>query len=198
MFRHRSAIWGKHPLKIYNRPRDYTELGFTHTPTYQTIEIDNVQNRLTYRAWTDAGEEIDRVIITKPSHARQDVAQRRVPAVRWLSNTSSLPITVENFGSLAPRAEAISTGHFMLGLFVLLTQADIARKMGRTLFLSFHCPERRSLLPLSRDMECSRDRRDLGISLPVVEWQWGWRQPEGEWHGFREASSTIRTPDVNR
>jgi 3',5'-cyclic AMP phosphodiesterase CpdA len=65
--------------KFYDQaPRDYTEVGFTHTPTYQTIEIDNVQNRLTYRAWTDAGEVIDRVTITKPSRARQDVAQRRV------------------------------------------------------------------------------------------------------------------------
>jgi hypothetical protein len=69
--------------KFYDQvPRDYTEFGLTKTPTYQTIEIDNVQNRLTYRAWTDAGEEIDRVIITKPSHPRQDVAQRRVLEVR--------------------------------------------------------------------------------------------------------------------
>jgi 3',5'-cyclic AMP phosphodiesterase CpdA len=58
-------------------PRHYTEFGLTQTSTYQTIEIDNVRNRLTYRAWNDAGEVIDRVIITKPGHTRQDVAQRR-------------------------------------------------------------------------------------------------------------------------
>jgi hypothetical protein len=69
--------------KFYDQvPSDYTELGFTDIPTYQTIEIDNVQNRLTYRAWTDAGEVIDRVVITKPSHARQDVANRRAPRTR--------------------------------------------------------------------------------------------------------------------
>jgi hypothetical protein len=69
--------------KFYDQvPRDYTELGFTNTPTYQTIEVDNVQNRLTYRAWTDAGEEVDRVIIAKPSHSQQDVAQRRALGVR--------------------------------------------------------------------------------------------------------------------
>ena len=33
--------------------RDYIEVGFTETSTYQTIEIDDVENRLTYRAWTD-------------------------------------------------------------------------------------------------------------------------------------------------
>ena len=36
------------------------------TSTYQTIEIDDVENRLTYRAWTDAGEVVDRLEITKP------------------------------------------------------------------------------------------------------------------------------------
>ena len=35
--------------------REYIEVGLTGTPTYQTIEIDDVENRLTYRAWTDNG-----------------------------------------------------------------------------------------------------------------------------------------------
>ena len=69
--------------KFYDQvPRDYTELGITNTPTYQTIEIDHVENQLTYRAWNDAGEVVDRVIITKPRHSRQDVAQRRVVGPR--------------------------------------------------------------------------------------------------------------------
>ena len=47
-------------------PRDYIEVGFTKTSTYQTIEIDEVENRLTYRAWTDLGEVVDRLEIRKP------------------------------------------------------------------------------------------------------------------------------------
>ena len=48
-------------------PRDYIEVGFTQTSTYQTIEIDDHANCLTYRSWTDAGEVADRLVITKPT-----------------------------------------------------------------------------------------------------------------------------------
>jgi 3',5'-cyclic AMP phosphodiesterase CpdA len=68
--------------KFYGQvPRDYTEVGLTRTSTYQTIEIDNVENRLNYRAWSDSAEVVDQVIITKPrSSRRSSVAQR---AVSW-------------------------------------------------------------------------------------------------------------------
>lgn len=46
--------------------RDYAEIGFGRTSTYQTIEIDDATNRLTYRAWNDAGEIVDQFEITKP------------------------------------------------------------------------------------------------------------------------------------
>ena len=46
--------------------REYIEVGFTATSTYQTIEIDDNEHRLTYRAWTDSGEVADRAVITKP------------------------------------------------------------------------------------------------------------------------------------
>jgi hypothetical protein len=57
--------------------RDYTEVAFTQTPTYQTIEVDDVENRLTYRAWTDSGEVADRLVITKArSGVAPDLARR--------------------------------------------------------------------------------------------------------------------------
>ena len=46
--------------------RDYAEVGFADTSTYQTIEIDDIENRLTYRAWSDSGEVVDRLEISKP------------------------------------------------------------------------------------------------------------------------------------
>jgi hypothetical protein len=70
--------------KFYDQvPRDYTEVGLMQTPTYQTIEIDNVENRLTYRAWTDAGEVADRVVITKAKTGWQPAFVRsEAPGVR--------------------------------------------------------------------------------------------------------------------
>lgn len=57
-------------------PRDYIEVGFTKTSTYQTIEIDDVANRLTYRAWTDEGQVADRLELTKTKTASvPDVAR---------------------------------------------------------------------------------------------------------------------------
>jgi hypothetical protein len=70
--------------KFYDQaPRDYIEVGLTGIPTYQTIEIDNVENCMTYRAWSDRGEVVDRLVITKPR------ANRRPAAV--LSNESRPP-----------------------------------------------------------------------------------------------------------
>jgi hypothetical protein len=46
--------------------RDYIEVGFTDTSTYQTIEIDDRTHRLTYRAWTDSGDVADRFVLTHP------------------------------------------------------------------------------------------------------------------------------------
>lgn len=54
-------------------PRDYIEVGFTETSTYQTIEIDDRANCLTYRAWTDAGEVADRFVLTHPGSVKSAV-----------------------------------------------------------------------------------------------------------------------------
>ncbi|WP_165219592.1 purple acid phosphatase family protein [Aquisphaera insulae] len=58
-------------------PRDYIEVGFTGTSTYQTIEIDDVDHRLTYRSWTDAGEQVDRMVLSHPRGAlkARDIAR---------------------------------------------------------------------------------------------------------------------------
>jgi 3',5'-cyclic AMP phosphodiesterase CpdA len=63
--------------KFYDQSwRDYIEVGFTGTSTYQTIEIDDIEDRLTYRAWNDGGGVLDRVIITKPgTHGRKEFAR---------------------------------------------------------------------------------------------------------------------------
>jgi hypothetical protein len=70
--------------KFYEQvPRDYIEVGITGTPTYQTIELDDVENCLTYRAWNDAGEVVDRLIISKPKRDRRpEFAGRDVPTKR--------------------------------------------------------------------------------------------------------------------
>ena len=70
--------------KFYDQvPREYIEVGLTGTPTYQTIEIDDVENRLTYRAWTDSGEIVDRLVITKPTvNLRANIARREFSQVR--------------------------------------------------------------------------------------------------------------------
>ena len=47
--------------------RDYIEFGRTGLSTYQTIEIDEIAHRLTYRAWTDDGEASDSLVIDKPA-----------------------------------------------------------------------------------------------------------------------------------
>jgi acid phosphatase type 7 len=70
--------------KFYDQiQREYIEVGLTGTPTYQTIEIDDVENRLTYRAWTDTGEIADRLVITKPAvRLRAGIARRQLSEVR--------------------------------------------------------------------------------------------------------------------
>jgi hypothetical protein len=63
----------------------YTEVGIARTSTYQTIEIDDVENRLTYRAWNDQGEAVDRLEINKPrpeSRLRAEFARRETAAAR--------------------------------------------------------------------------------------------------------------------
>ena len=53
--------------KYYDqRPRGETAVGFTNRSTYQTIDIDEPANRLTYRAWDRDGRELDRLMIEKP------------------------------------------------------------------------------------------------------------------------------------
>ncbi|MHC5543146.1 metallophosphoesterase family protein, partial [Singulisphaera rosea] len=47
--------------------RDYTTVGFTNVSTYQTIDIDVPGSRLTYRAWDIDGNELDRLVIQKPT-----------------------------------------------------------------------------------------------------------------------------------
>ena len=64
--------------KFYDQvQREYIEVGLTGTPTYQTIEIDDVENRLTYRAWSDSGEIADRLVLTKPAVGQRPVVARR-------------------------------------------------------------------------------------------------------------------------
>jgi acid phosphatase type 7 len=52
-------------------PRDYTEVGFTGVPTYQTIDIDAHLNRLSYRAWTEDGKIGDELTIDKARDSQQ-------------------------------------------------------------------------------------------------------------------------------
>jgi hypothetical protein len=47
--------------------REYIEFGQTELSTYQTLEIDEIAHRLTYRAWGDDGEAVDSLIIDKPA-----------------------------------------------------------------------------------------------------------------------------------
>jgi acid phosphatase type 7 len=47
-------------------PRDYIEVGRTEVSTYQTIDIDEPSNRVTYRAWTEDGKIVDELVINKP------------------------------------------------------------------------------------------------------------------------------------
>jgi 3',5'-cyclic AMP phosphodiesterase CpdA len=52
--------------KYYDQdPRDYTERGFTHTSTYQTLDFQIRGGRLTYRALDTNGREVDRLVIDK-------------------------------------------------------------------------------------------------------------------------------------
>jgi 3',5'-cyclic AMP phosphodiesterase CpdA len=70
--------------KFYDQiQREYIEVGLTGTPTYQTIEIDDVENRLTYRSWTDDGQITDRLVITKPTVGlRPDMARQTLSKTR--------------------------------------------------------------------------------------------------------------------
>ena len=54
--------------------------GSRQTSTYQTIEIDDRANCLTYRAWTDAGEVADRLVLTHPGSAEPAVFAGRARA----------------------------------------------------------------------------------------------------------------------
>lgn len=45
--------------------RDYGAVGFTNVATYQTIDVDVGQRRLTYRAWDIEGRERDALVIEK-------------------------------------------------------------------------------------------------------------------------------------
>jgi hypothetical protein len=49
--------------------RDYAEVAIPRTSTYQTIEIDPARDLLTYRAWDDSGEVVDRLEIPGHGHA---------------------------------------------------------------------------------------------------------------------------------
>jgi hypothetical protein len=72
--------------KYYEQaPYRYTEVGIARTSTYQTIEIDDVENRLTYRAWNDEGDAVDRLEIKKPGpevRQRAEFARREAAAAR--------------------------------------------------------------------------------------------------------------------
>lgn len=62
---------------VDQEPRDYIEVGMTETPTYQTIEIDEIGRRLTYRAWARGSKLVDSLIIDKPADdSAQPIAGR--------------------------------------------------------------------------------------------------------------------------
>lgn len=46
-------------------PRDYGAVGFTNVATYQTIDVDVAERRLTYRSWDIGGRERDALVIEK-------------------------------------------------------------------------------------------------------------------------------------
>jgi 3',5'-cyclic AMP phosphodiesterase CpdA len=46
-------------------PRSHVAFAQANISTYQTIEIDHRENRLTYRAWTDEGRVLDQLVIEK-------------------------------------------------------------------------------------------------------------------------------------
>jgi hypothetical protein len=45
--------------------RDYIEVGYANLATYQTVEIQNRERRLTYRAWNEAGQIVDEFRLEK-------------------------------------------------------------------------------------------------------------------------------------
>jgi hypothetical protein len=49
--------------------RDYIAVGLTGVSTYQTIEIDPVSRRLTYRAWSEDGRIIDQFRLDRSQRA---------------------------------------------------------------------------------------------------------------------------------
>jgi acid phosphatase type 7 len=52
--------------KFYEQgPRDYTVKGMTNLATYQTIDVQVKEKRLTYRAFDRDGREIDALVIDK-------------------------------------------------------------------------------------------------------------------------------------
>jgi 3',5'-cyclic AMP phosphodiesterase CpdA len=52
--------------KFYDQdPREYTEVGFTHVSTYQTIDIQPCAGRLVYKAFDSDGRERDGFVIEK-------------------------------------------------------------------------------------------------------------------------------------
>lgn len=59
------------------RSAEYIEAGFTQLSTYQTIEIDEVADRLIYRAWSDAGDVVDRLEIAKSGAGQPSLADGR-------------------------------------------------------------------------------------------------------------------------
>ncbi|AMV39881.1 purple acid phosphatase family protein [Planctomyces sp. SH-PL62] len=73
--------------------REYIEFGRTRTSTYQTIEIDEVTRRLTYRAWTIAGEVADTFVIEKPlpDPRRALAKQPRDADVQQVAGTNDPP-----------------------------------------------------------------------------------------------------------
>ena len=54
------------------------QFGQTGLSTYQTLEIDEIAHRLTYRAWGDDGEVVDSLIIDKlAADARESLVSER-------------------------------------------------------------------------------------------------------------------------
>jgi hypothetical protein len=65
------------------RTADYIQVGLTHISTYQTIEISDVENRLTYRAWKDDGTTVDQLVLDKSQwEPERDLAQRPTATIR--------------------------------------------------------------------------------------------------------------------
>ncbi|WP_220369772.1 metallophosphoesterase [Paludisphaera rhizosphaerae] len=79
---------------VHDQPRrEYIEVGRTDLSTYQTIEIDEPEGRLTYRSWTATGEIADSLVIQKSvvDDQRRSLVKGRQTSVDRLATPTDSP-----------------------------------------------------------------------------------------------------------